>query len=382
MRSKIISCDVLVVGAGISGVAAAVAAAREGAKVILLEKNSFIGGTLVVAMHCYICGLILKGLANEVAKGLRKLDARSKMIPMGRLKAVPFETLNLKSVLKDLLKKEENIRVFLNTRVTLVRKEEGVIVSLKAHGQKHYLEVYPKAVIDASGEGVVIKLSRARQQVSALSRRQLRGFSVRLKGIRSDGDLLEVKIPYFIRKAVLAKKLPRYFKFVTFAYGSNKQEGLLKINVGYNKDFNIGKNALILYNYLKKIIPQFKGSRVIEISPYICDREGLRLLGDYVLTEADVLKCRKFKDSIAQGNWPIEFWHQQQGQKIKYFKKGSFYGIPQRCLHSADIKNLFAAGRCISATQQALASSRVSGICIALGEAAGKAAFKYAHTFS
>jgi hypothetical protein len=104
--------------------------------------------------------------------------------------------------------------------------------------------------------------------------------------------------------------------------------------------------------------------------------------GMYTLKKKDLLSHKKFADAVARGNWPIEFWHQKRGQRIEYLKPGSFYDIPLRCIKSKDIKNLFATGRCISATPEALASTRATGTCISLGEGAGVVASNYAHSIS
>ena len=97
-------------------------------------------------------------------------------------------------------------------------------------------------------------------------------------------------------------------------------------------------------------------------------------MGKYVLTEDDVLGCKKFDDAIANSAWPIEEWGQNKRVKMRYFSYDDFYQVPASCLQSASIKNLFMAGRNISATDGAIASARVMGICLQTGYAAGRLA--------
>jgi hypothetical protein len=94
-------------------------------------------------------------------------------------------------------------------------------------------------------------------------------------------------------------------------------------------------------------------------------------MGKYILTEADVLQCKKFGDAIANASWPIEEWEQDRRVKMRYLKEDDFYQIPARCLQSKTMDNLFTAGRCISATDAAIASARVMGVCLQTGYAAG-----------
>jgi hypothetical protein len=97
-------------------------------------------------------------------------------------------------------------------------------------------------------------------------------------------------------------------------------------------------------------------------------------MGKYILKEQDVLQCRKFDDGIANGAWPIEFWGDEKRVRMTYFNRNDYYQIPAGCLESKAIKNLFFAGRNISATESAIASARVIGACLGTGYAAGKMA--------
>jgi hypothetical protein len=121
-------------------------------------------------------------------------------------------------------------------------------------------------------------------------------------------------------------------------------------------------------------LPAFQGASILEASQGVLDREGRRIRGGYVLTEEDVLSARKFPDGVVKNAWPIELWDRKKGTVYKYVPADDYYEIPFRCLTVKGFSNLLTAGRCISVTHEALGSTRVMGTCMALGDAAGRAA--------
>jgi hypothetical protein len=110
------------------------------------------------------------------------------------------------------------------------------------------------------------------------------------------------------------------------------------------------------------------------MSPRVLDREGPRVRGGYALTADDVLRARKFRDGVVKNAWPIELWDQTKGPQLEYLEPGEHYEVPLRCLEPEGLENCWSAGRCISATREALGSTRVAGTCISLGDQAGRAA--------
>jgi hypothetical protein len=109
-------------------------------------------------------------------------------------------------------------------------------------------------------------------------------------------------------------------------------------------------------------------------------RAGRMIVGKYVLTGADVLAAKKFADAVARCAWPIEQWNSDGKVQLRYLRQHTHYEIPARCLRAASIKNLFMAGKTISADADAIASARVMGCCLATGAAAGKLAAEWLHS--
>src|SRR5690606_39452221 len=125
----------------------------------------------------------------------------------------------------------------------------------------------------------------------------------------------------------------------------------------------------------KSVTPGFEDAYIVEIAPQIGIRETRRFIGEYVLTEDDILGCRDFDDSIGVNGWPVEA-HVKGDVKFVFAPKDSrgYNQIPYRIVLPQRVENLFIAGRCASMTHEGQSSARVSGPCFVMGQAAGTAA--------
>lgn len=386
-----ISCDILVVGGGMAGISAAIKAAREGACTLLVEKNGFPGGIPVSGMHRYICGLfptgdqvpfktLNGGIAEEICSGLKGLSSDTGIIQMGKVYLLSFRTKDLVTILKSLSEKQIGLGILYEKKVVSVKTKNSFIKSVTAEGQTGKIRIIPRKVIDCSGDGTLIRLSRAAHQVSTPRERQLAGFCFKIKGINDPGEMAPISVPYCISGAVRGKKLPPYLKYTKFTPGDVSGEGYCLISIpaggGREKISKAINYAVKVHAVLSESLSTFHDSYIYELSSVIVEREGLRMTGEYTLTKEDVLSASKFNDGVVKNAWPIEIWDRKKGPSFQYLAPGTYYEIPLRCLKSRDIKNLYCAGRCISASPEALGSTRVMGTCISLGEQAGLAAAK------
>jgi 2-polyprenyl-6-methoxyphenol hydroxylase-like FAD-dependent oxidoreductase len=392
MARRRIACDVFVVGSGVAGISAAVRAAREGAHTVLIEKHGHPGGTAVTGMHRFICGLygngedapdttLNGGIAVEVCAGLKARAPEKEVQRMGKVHVLPFSTSDLVSTLRSLSGAEGRLEILYGTRAVSVRVEEDAIASIAARDAAGEVDIFASAVIDCSGDGIIIQMSGARHQVTPPGEQQLAGYSFRIKGLQEADELLAVRVPYLLRKAVDDKELPPYLRFTTYAPGDDPDEGYCRLNIppaGDDRNEQARKDALWVHGYLSRMLSAFKGSRIVEMSPEVAYREGVRARGEYTLTADDVLQARKFSDGAVKNAWPIELWDQEKGPSYRYLDPGDYYEIPLRCLKPQGISNFWCAGRCISASHDALGSTRVMGTCIALGEEAGREAARIA----
>jgi hypothetical protein len=134
-----------------------------------------------------------------------------------------------------------------------------------------------------------------------------------------------------------------------------------------------GKPAAVppLIKFLQSHVPGFERCRTSQTGFQIAHRAGAMIVGRYLLTGDDVLGGRKFPDAVARNCWPIEQWSVNGRQSIRYLTPGGHYEIPARALQATRTKNLFMAGKSLSADVDAVASARVMGCCLATGTAAG-----------
>lgn len=382
---RALECDVLVVGTGIAGVGAAIAAARAGAQTLLLGDEGGPGGVAVAGMHRSMCGLFRSGspaptrplndgLVQEVFDDLTVRDPATGVTAMGRVYVLPFKTAHLVATLEGRMAAESALDVRYGTRVVDAEMEEGRVARVRAEDEHGELSIHPRALVDCSGDGVVVRLAGASCQSTPAGDLQLAGQSMRIEGVEDADDMLPLKVPYHLTQGVREGRLPLHARFTQYIPGDSPGEGYVKLSVRpdpEDREARAREDARRVHHYLREVLPEFRSSRLVECSPRVVEREGQRIVGDYTLTEEDVLSARKFADGAVKSAWPIELWSQEHGLRFKYLPDGEHYEIPLRCLKVAAIENAWAAGRCISATHLAHASTRAMGTCLSLGETAG-----------
>lgn len=382
-------CDVVVIGAGVAGTSAAVAAARGGARTMLIEQEHYLGGIGYAGRFQYICGLYLhadafptetlnKGIVREIIALLNKRSPQRTMKKMGQVYVQPYSSDDLQSELTSLCSAEMNIHAVHNTAAVAVTRGSPGIACVVVKGPDGEQTILPQMVIDCSGSGEIAALAGAAFDLSSPEERQLAGFTLHLKGLQGADDTLALKVPYHLAQAVRQGKFSPAVKFTTFSPGDAIDEGQCKMSIdadeGPGREEWARKEAAAVHAYLASVIPAFKGSSIAGTSLKVLEREGRRITGEYMLTKDDVLSARKFPDGVVKNSWPIELWDRSKGTIYKYVPRGDYYEVPFRCLMVRGISNLLTAGRCISVTHEALGSTRVMGACMALGDQAGRAA--------
>ena len=382
------SCDILVVGAGIAGISAAITAAEKGCHTILLEKHTHYGGIIRDAFLNEICGLfsssdakypslLNSGLCKNIYHLLADNDTGN-IKRKGKVFVLRFSRKKLFPYIDNLLEKEHLLDLRYNHQMVSLNRNNTIIENILVTDNLNTgsYSIKPKIVIDCTGSGYVLDAAEQKGVESAY--RQLAGVIMILNSTAPCDTLLAVKIPYILNTAVKEGIFLNYVKFTTVSAGENKNELNIKININSTvvSVTAIRDSLLKIHSYLKEKIKELENSTIQIISPNICYREENRLKGRYTITESDVLSGRKFHDGCVRGAWPIEYWHPNDGLSYQYLKSGDYYEIPIRSMQAADITNLYAAGRCISATPKALASTRVTGICMSLGEQAALSAVR------
>ncbi|MBL0049786.1 MAG: FAD-dependent oxidoreductase [Bacteroidetes bacterium] len=388
---KEIFCDVLVVGGGAAGVAAAVGAANEGAKVILAEHNSFLGGKGSAAIVGTVCGLYLRkksehtqfvcdGFAKEFATALQIASTSIPQSNSEGLHYLPYQPFMFKTVCDDFLQKSA-VEVYLHTTISSCVKTSNSIQSISAIAFDHQVVFKPKTIVDCSGEAIVSQLS----SLSIVDDETFQAAAqvLTLHHVAADKEAnLSLLLLREITKAVDSGQLPKELSRTSIVPGSLHQNKLMlkialpflithQLNAVSQVETEARKLVVLFFNFLKSNISAFNAAQLGEVAVEAGIRTGRRPIGKYQLTEDDVLTCRKFATGIANGAWPIEFWEPGKKVKMSYFKEADYYQIPADSLISGEVNNLFFAGRNISADKQAIASARVIGTCLQSGYAAG-----------
>jgi hypothetical protein len=371
-------CDVLVVGGGVAGTFAALAAARAGADTLLLERETVLGGIGQWGLLRQICGLYRNG--GDTPGGLLNPGPAGELVAhlgttperVGKVWLQPLGNDELDRLLTDLCAAEPHLALWRGHAATAVAGHNGTVATVTVAGPAGPLTITPAAVVDATGDGDVAVLAGAAFELAPQAERQLGGFTVRFTGLVGPTGDLALQVPFACARGVAAGALPPLLRFTTFTPGPGEDAGDCKLSA--LDDADPGRSAQLLGDYLATALPAFRQATITARSPRVLPREGRRITGDYCLTADDILAARKFPDGVVNGAWPMEAWERERGPVYRYGPDGDHYQIPLRCLTVRGFANLLCAGRCISVSRAALASTRVMGCCLALGEQAGRAA--------
>lgn len=387
----VLHTDAVVLGAGSAGIAAAVAIARKGLQVILIERNAYPGGKATAAEVGTVCGLylnsksessqfIVKGFAREFAETLQLRSGSKPLHNADGLHYLPYNIDAFKNISLDLLHKNK-VTAYFNSVLKTVQQENGKIISVSVIADGNPITIRLKSIIDCSGDSII---SRAADLPLIKSENYQAAAQVfTMQGVDETNEArLGMILIKALRSAIDEDKLANFYDRVYIVQGSLKNN-LVSIKVGIPLPVtyapgNLQELKTVAHSFVEHLseflisdVPAFRNASIQHIAPEVGIRIGQRSIGKYILTEKDVLQCKQFDDAIANATWPIEEWGQQLRVSIRFFQGGDFYQIPSGCLQSAHIDNLFFAGRNISASDAAIASARVMGICLQTGYAAG-----------
>ena len=383
--------DLIVVGGGLSGVSASVAAARGGLSVLLIEKSGTLGGAMSNSlvypfmpfwtkdketnMKKYLSGGIFKEmLTMQEALGLNTNDSH-------------FNPEYFKFIL-DELTQDAGVDVLFHAVLYDVMKDDRRIKSIKVIAGSEKFSLSADFFIDTTGDGNLFYMAGCDYALGRESDNLCQPMTTcfRMSGV--DIELFNAEkenIQKLYKEYQNARKISNPRENILYFLGIG--EGIMHFNTtriikrNPTDPFDVSKaekaargQILELVNFLKEVSPAFKNSNIISIASDIGVRESRKLRGEHILTEEELKNCTKFEDGIALGNYDIDIHNPAgSGTSHYYFKAGEYYSIPYRSLLPKEFDNLLVAGRCISATHEAQASVRIMPICACMGEAAGLA---------
>jgi len=407
--------DVLVVGGGPAGIIAARAAAEDGLSVVLIESRSFLGGNLTIGLP--VLGFlgqkgnqIITGLPEKFIDRLADRGGASPHQPCPLHMGITFiEPEVVKTVAFEYLR-ECGVRILLYTFFSGVVMEGNKIQGAFVETKQGREAILAKVIIDCTGDadvafraGVPCKKGNEKGGMQPPTLMFSMG-NVDLEKLRHNlaanpesyaADIIPPEYFAANRRFILvglrdvmkkAKhdglKLP--VERTIIITGLRKDEAWINMSRVNGVDgtdpsgttsgeYEARLQVEEIVRYLTGYVPGFEQAFLQRMAPFLGIRETRRITGLYEMTKEDILGCRRFADGIAVASYPLDLHHPVGGDcTLEY--SGDCYDIPYRSLLPVNVENLLVAGRSISASHEALSAIRVMAPCMAMGEAAGRAA--------
>lgn len=394
IRHKEVSYDVAVLGGGAAGICAAVSAARLGSKVVLVQDRPVLGGNASSEMRVHLNGV------NRLNTGLaeRETGIIEEMLLHNRFEN-PQESFPVwDHVLYDFVMRENNIELMLNTQGIEAIMDGKNIKQVRCWQLTTEIEylINAKVFIDCSGDGLVAATAGAEYRTGREGKAEFNetfapdkpdGWQMGASLLMSAKDM-ERPMPYEAPSWAIkydAEKAHKRRKFNAY------HEGIWWVEVGSDDDIigdqEINRHKLMGYlhgvwDYIKNSgkFPESENLALDWVGSLPSRRESRRFIGDYIHSERDLTGYKDFTDAVAFGGWGIDE-HNPGGMDNIQLAPTTFhahfdevYQIPFRSLYAKSIANLLFAGRNVSQTHIALASSRIMATCALMGQAVGTAA--------
>lgn len=396
--------EVVVLGGGPAGMAAAVAAARAGRSTLLVERYGFLGGMGTAAGVTNFCGLhanvygeirqVVHGVADDLLQRIAALGGLNEPHALfGKTVAQAYDTAAYKIAADDLLASAGVQVLFHALAAGVVMDSASRVQALLVETKSGRRAVLGRTFIDCSGDGDLAAWAGARYEKGDGAGHMLYPSTMfRVNGVdpQRAGKAWEA-IPRLMAQAEAAGRwrFPRKGAIVRPQKSGIEWRVNLTQLANADGDAMDGTDALELSQaeilgrrqiasvagFLKEV-PGFEASYIVDIAPQVGIRETRRVHGHYVLTERDVLDCASFDDTVGVNGWPLEL-HLKGDVEFRWPKipeSRGFNHLPYRMTVPAGFDNLWVAGRCASMTHEAQSAARVTGACFVMGQAAGTAA--------
>jgi hypothetical protein len=394
--------DVVVLGGGPAGIAAATAAARSACNTLLVERYGFLGGMGTAAGVTNFCGLhanvhgeirqVVHGIADDLLARMRELGGLNEphFIFNGKIAAQAYDNSAFKIAADDIVTSSGARILFHALAVGVAMAPANEIQALLIETKSGRRALKARIFIDCSGDADLAAHAGAPFEKAPQLLYPTAMFRVNDVDAARAGDAW-ASIPRLMEEAERkGRKFPRKSPIVRPQ--KNPREWRVNVTQLANPDGTAvdgtdaeqlsraeleGRRQIVdFFRFLRESAPGFEHSYILEIAPQVGIRETRRIVGGYQLTEEDVLGCASFDDTIGVNAWPVEA--HVKGDVVFRFQdipaSRGFNHLPWRMIVPRQVDNLLVAGRCASMTHMGQSAARVSGGCFVMGQAAGTAA--------
>ncbi len=396
--------DVVVLGGGPAGIAAATAVGMHGRKVLLVERYGFLGGMGTAAGVTNFCGLhanvhgeirqVVHGIADELLARIDRLGGlNAPHLVLGKIFAQAYDTAAYKCAADDLLL-SNNVDVLFHALAVGVATDGGRrINALLIETKSGRSAILGRAFIDCSGDGDLAAFAGAPFEKGDDDGHLLYPTTMfRINGVDTAAageawrtipalmDAAEKRGVKFPRKGAIVRPQKHSSEWRVNVTQIKTADGRA-VDATDAHEFSAGeiegrRQALAFFEFLRREAPGFGDAYIVDIPPQLGVRETRRIAGHYQLTADDVLSCASFSDTVGVNCWPVE--NHVAGDVVWRWPdipaSRGFNHLPYHMLVPRGLDNLLMAGRCASMTHEGQSAARVSGPCFVMGQAAGTAA--------
>ena len=378
--------DVAVIGGGFAGAAAALAASREGASVLLVEKSNALGGAPI---NCLVNPFMphstkIDGVRTPLSQGLFT-EICKRLKSQGAMRYATLHEEGLKYVLNQMME-EYGVDLLYHAYINKAKKSGSKITSVSVATRGGEMEIEADYFIDATGDaqlsylaGCPTILGRPGDNLCQPMTLCFRLGNVDVKKFEASNRRMQAAYKKSLAKGkfmnpredILFFKTPIHnvLHFNTTRVVKKNPTNPLDVT---ETEILARKQVYEIYDFMKKNADGLEDSFLMMTAAEIGVRESRMIVGEYVLTEVDCRAFTKFDDSVVACNYDIDIHNPEgSGTSHYYFPEGEYYTIPYRSLIPKDMDNLLVAGRCISSDHGAQASYRIMPTVCSIGEAAG-----------
>lgn len=404
------SFDVVVLGGGPAGIAAASAAAKNGTSVILVERYGFLGGMGTAAGVTNFCGLhanvfgeiqqVVHGMVDPLLQRMRELNGLNEPhLVLGKTFAQAYDMSAFKCAADEQLLADGVHLLFHALAAGVLKHKDGRIDAVVLETKSGRVAVRGRCFIDCSGDADLVHwagvptekggqsgelmyptlMFRVGEIDASAAGEAWRTIPKLMDEVAAAGEYT------FPRRGAVVRPQKRPYEWRVNVTQLTNADGTATDGTDAESLSNgevLGRKQVVDYlRFLREKVPGFNDAYLLDLAPQIGIRETRRLVGEYMLTADDVLGCADFEDSIGVNGWPLEKhvagdvkWEWPPIPDSRGYNQMPYRMLLPRRSSANGADNILVAGRCASMTHDGQSAARVTGGCFVMGEAAGTAA--------